>query len=98
MICRDTGKETKILITIQNTIHAENTDILQRIEDYQYNPQHGQTILKVIGDEKDEFANWHIADIKCLHCQLSMSKSAALSHFMTPEQFAEYERVVLGEI
>lgn len=89
-ICRTTGKEAKVHVTVQNTYYTDDYEMPQRLHDYEFNPQHGQTILSVVKDNSDDFGSWKATDIKCSECHESMSPSAVQSHFLSEEVYKKY--------
>jgi hypothetical protein len=89
-ICRVTGKEAKVHVTIQNTYYSEDYEMPQRLEDYMFNPQHGQTILNVVRDKSDDCADWKTTNISCSECNSSMSLSAVQSHFLSEGVYKKY--------
>lgn len=96
-ICRVTGKEARVHVTIQNTYYTDDYEMVQRLHDYEFNPQHGQTILNVVRDRSDDFAAWKTTNIRCGECNESMSPSAVQSHFLTEEVYKKYVTQVRGQ-
>lgn len=88
-ICCDTGKEAHVIIKIQSIIVTEDYNLPQRLEDYVFNPQPGQTILTVLDDPEDEFAGWATTDIQCTSCGESININAVESHFLTKQELEE---------
>ena len=88
-LCCDTGKEAHIIIKIQSIIVTEDYDLPQRLEDYVFNPQPGQTILTVIDDPTDEFAGWYIKRIGCSYCGESIYIKIVGNHFLTQSELEE---------
>jgi hypothetical protein len=85
--CRDNQEITYLLVRISKQVISQRRDILQRLHDYEFNTQRGQTILDVIGDPDDQFGTWEFeTDIKCQACGLVMDAQMALSHFTTSER------------
>lgn len=94
LVCRRTGNFAKLQISVNRIFLTSNVHTPQIIEDYELNPQHGQTFLTVIGDESDQMGSWMTQEIKCTSCGECMSPSAALSHLMTEEEYSVYQSTV----
>lgn len=82
MKCRITEQETSIVITITRVFTTSDMSLPQKIEDYIYNPQHGETMMEVIDDPDDEMGMWKLAEIRCLACKESFSPNAIKSHIV----------------
>lgn len=96
LLCRHTGKPAELLVDISRKFRTSDVDMLRRIEDYNMNPQRHQTMLTVIGDERDDCGLWAIKEITCTSCEESMSANAAKSHLLTQQEYDEYKTLEIG--
>jgi len=94
LLCRHSGKPAQFLIDISRRFRTSDVDVLRRIEEYDLNPQRHQTMLTVIGDERDEMGLWIIREVTCTSCEESMSPNAASSHLMTEDEYRVYAATV----
>ena len=84
LICATENKSTAIVVTLRVATVTLDLEVLDRLEDYVFNPQPGQTFESVIGKDLNE-SLVDVTEIRCQRCKKVMPHHEVKSHFLTEE-------------